>query len=229
MKLYDKTIQLINGLFTAKEIKAYMKKTALWPDEGRNQLIFANETAYELGGSGKAGLGGVAITEDKGLVEGDGIYVYGPELAEIQGDMPYARIALIRVKEGSVEDTDHLYKLVRALEYVRYHLYPKGFMMRISAMKNQESVRLRREDLECGLSFQEVGSMFLEAYHKLPEVEAVQLIFVTDPDFDYSEAGHILERSEEITQALDHLTSKVHMDCDACKIQDICKEVEKML
>lgn len=101
--------------------------------------------------------------------------------------------------------------------------------MRISSMKNRETVRLRKSDLQAGLSFDKVGSMFLEAYHRLPEVEAVKLIFVTDPAFDYDALSQSLLRSEQITQALDHLVNKVNMDCHSCALQEICEEVEKML
>lgn len=229
MKMYDKTVGEVLSLIGNGGENLPVVLPPTWPDEGRNQLIFSQDAAYELGGGQLSAIGGVCITEDREAVGEDEIVLLGKDLPDLRKDTPYARIALIRVKEGSVEDTNHLYKLVRAQEYVRYHLYPQGFMMRISSMKNRETVRLRKSDLQAGLSFDKVGSMFLEAYHRLPEVEAVKLIFVTDPAFDYDALSQSLLRSEQITQALDHLVNKVNMDCHSCALQEICEEVEKML
>ena len=46
---------------------------------------------------------------------------------------------------------------------------------------------------------------------------------------DYDALSQSLLRSEQITQALDHLVNKVNMDCHSCALQEICEEVEKML
>ena len=54
-------------------------------------------------------------------------------------------------------------------------------------------------------------------------------VTVTDPAFDYDALSQSLLRSEQITQALDHLVNKVNMDCHSCALQEICEEVEKML
>ncbi len=202
---------------------------ATWADEGRNQLIFGSELAYELGGGSLSAVGGVSVTERHDLVPQDEILLLGQDLPEITGDMPYARIAMIRVTEGSVEDKTSLYRFIRNLEYVRYHIYPQGYMMRISALKNKETVRVRKSDLTQGLSFEQVGNMFLEAYHKIPGVEAVKLVFSTSPDLDYARIQKNLEHSEQITQTLDHLVNKITMDCDACKLQDLCQEVEALM
>lgn len=73
-----------------------------------------------------------------------------------------------------------------------------------------------------------MGKQFLDAYRKHPRVEKARVIFVMDPAFDYRRVGKLLEQSEDMTMALDHLLQKVKMDCNACRLKEICAEVEAL-
>ena len=117
---------------------------------------------------------------------------------------------------------------IRKIEYTRYHLNPKGYMMRISAMNQREVVRIGKDALEEGLDFSKVGGLFLKEYHKNSKVEAVKLIFITEHEFPYEELSKLVMRSENITKTLDHLTKKVKMDCNACSLKEVCAEVEAL-
>ena len=199
-----------------------------WSDEGKNQLIFQKDMAYELGGGTLPAISGIALTDNPEHVQEDEIWLLGRDLAELKEDTPYARIALIRVREERMGDADAQYQTIRRIEYSRYHLNPRGYMMRISAMNQREAVRVSRAALQEGLSFTKVGELFLQAYHKHPEVEAVKLIFITQPDFPFGELSKLMTKSEQITQTLDHLLKKVKMDCNACNLKEICAEVEEL-
>ncbi len=37
-----------------------------------------------------------------------------------------------------------------------------------------------------------------------------------------------MERSEQITTALDHLMKDVKMDCASCSLKEVCEEVEEL-
>lgn len=199
-----------------------------WPDAGKNQLIFRSDSAYELGGGTLPAVSGIALTADQMLVPRDEILLCGNDLPQLTKDTPYARVAFIRIRDDAMGEGSTLYQSIRKIEYTRYHLNPKGYMMRISTMNQRESVRISRQALQEGLSFSRVGRLFVEAYHKHPAVEAVRLFFITLPDFPYGELSKSLERSENITKALDHLLQKVKMDCNACNLKEICAEVEQL-
>lgn len=229
MKLYDECIQKISELLEPFPSKKYDLTTCEnWPDEGKNQMIFQSDMAYELGGGTQAALSGIVVTDSKEWVPCDEVVLYGQDVGELKEDTAYARIALVRVGSTEHLDSNGLHQLIRRIDYTRYHINPKGYMMRISAMNRREPVRIGKAELKEGLSFGKVGTLFLEAYHKHKEVEAVKLIFVTLPEFSYGEVDRWLQKSEDITKTLDHLAKKVQMDCHACSLREVCEEVEAL-
>lgn len=229
MRLYDGCISPLCEILAGYPHETYTPGgCADWPDEGKNQIIFQSDMAYELGGNNLAAVNGIAFTDSEDAVPGDEVSVYGPDLRELKADSAYARITLVRVKSTKDMDSNELYQMIRRIDYSRYHISPKGYMMRISAVHQREAVRVGKEALEEGLSFEKVGKLFIDAYHKHPEVEAVKIIFVTLPDFPYEEAGGLLQKCEAITKTLDHLAKKVQMDCHACALKDVCEEVEAL-
>ncbi len=234
MRLYEECFAGMEKLLKQAPIRRLPHETITWADAGKNQLIFRDDLAYELGSGKLPAMSGVALTadspEDGGSrsVNKDEVWLCGPDLPELQNDTPYARIALVRVKEDAMGTGDALYRTIRKIEYTRYHVNPEGFMLRISASSRKEAARISRKALKKGLDFASVGKLFIDAYHQHPAVEAVKLIFITQPDFPYGELSKVLERSENITQALDHLLNKVKMDCNACGLKEICAEVEEL-
>lgn len=227
MNLYDECFDEVN-----KILNSYSPKTnedaAMCRDVGHNQLLFKSDTAYELGGRNLPAISSVLFTDDARKVDKDEILLYGPDLAEIKDDSPYARIAMIRVNGETIGSGSKLYSAIRRIEYTRYHLNPDGYMMRISVMTHRECVRIGKSALKEGLSFFGVGKLFIDAYRKHKDVENVKLIFVTEPDFPYGKLLDATKKSENITRALDHLINKVKMDCDICNLKDICSEVEEL-
>lgn len=97
---------------------------------------------------------------------------------------------------------DALYNQIRRLEYTKYHMYPEGYMMRISAASEREMVRIGKDALRKGLDFEKIGNMFLRAYHKNPAVEAVKLIFLTMEVFHTGSWNGRLKKAEQIPERL---------------------------
>ena len=228
MRLYETCFAEAERLLRAYPFRSLETAGAPWPDGGKNQLIFRSDAACELGGGTLPAVSGMALTDRADLVPRDEILLCGPDLPELHGDVPYARLTLIRVREQEMGEGSRFYQTIRKIEYTRYHVSPEGFMMRISAMSHRESARVGKSALENGLDFARVGQSFLQAYHEHPAVEAVKLVFITLPDFPYDEAARVAESGENITKALDHLLQKVKMDCNVCSLKEVCAEVEAL-
>lgn len=230
MKLYDDCLAGIEKLLESyPPCKLdYREGECSWPDAGKNQLIFRNDMAYELGGGALPAVSTMIPTGSRAAVPGNEIWLCGKDLPELKEDTPYARLALVRVREGFAENADARYQMIRKIEYTKYHLNPTGYMIRISAVNQRESVRIGKGALGEGLNFSRAGSLFLQAYQEHPAVEAVKLVFITRPDFPYKELAGLAERAENITRTLDHLLKKVRMDCNACGLQEICAQVEEL-
>lgn len=229
MKLYDEIITKWGTRIAECPVKSLpVQKNALWEDAGNSNLILRSDMAYELGGSTMSlpALGGTAVTDDATLVPKDEILLVGQDLPEIKQDVPYARIAIARVNSQEMGEGNALYNAIRKIEYVRYHVSPKGFMMRVSPLHERESVRVSKEALAEGLDFEKVGNLMLESFHKNSKVEAVKLIFITDKDFPYNELKNEIRQAEKITKTIDHILKNVMSDCKTCSLQEICDEVE---
>lgn len=226
MKLYDETIKCIMSTLDGAPLKQLDIVNANWADAGDHNLILRADMAYELGGGTCPAVSAMGVTASTELVSADEIYLLGPDLSEIKEDQPYARIALVRVAEDSLGDGNVLYNAIRKIEYVRYHINPEGYMTRISASNGREPVRVSREAIDKGLGFARVGKLFLDKYHENKNIEAVKLIFITQPDFDYKALVENSRHLEEITGTIDHIFKNVTMDCGSCSLQQICDEVE---
>lgn len=229
MRLYDEMIHESLGLLEAYQGRQLQTEgTGSWKDIGKESMILRSEMAYELGGDNLPAIGSQMLTADPKLVPEDEIILYGKDLPEIRSNTAYARLALVRVRDDVMGEGDALYNQIRRLEYTKYHMYPEGYMMRISAASEREMVRIGKNALRKGLDFEKIGKMFLQSYHKNPTVEAVKLIFVTMEDFPYRELEKKAKKAEQITRAIDHIMKDIAMNCQSCSLKQICDEVEGM-
>lgn len=202
-----------------------------WPDLGKNNMVLRSGMAYELGGTAANGaplpaIGITAVTANRQFVPQDEILLYGRNLSEISQDTPYARIALARVSEDSLGEGNTLYNAIKRIEYTRYHVNPKGFMMRISSIRKRETVRIGRDALAQGLDFAKAGNLMLRSFRENPKIEAVKLVFINLLEFPYKELEKAGEQADAITGTLDHMMKNLVMDCEACSLQKVCDEVE---
>lgn len=227
MKLYDECFDGVAALLDECDVKS-LDTSSTWSDAGQNQIIFQDDTAFELGGGSYPAISSIAFTDSGDYVPCDEIILCGKDLNEIKADCPFARIALIRVNEDALGTGNALYQAIRKIEYSRYHINPDGYMMRISSFSHREAARVSKNAIKNGLDFSMIGKAFIDAYHKHPAVEAVKILFVTGDDFDYSRLDRIMDKSEKITKALDHLVRDLKMDCNVCKLKDVCDEVEQL-
>ena len=228
MKIYNEQILEVLNLLNAENRKKLETKGMPWQDVGKQNLVLRGEMAYELGAGTLPAVSFLGVTSSKELVPTDYVILYGKELYEIKTDTPYARITLLRIDDELIGKGEAIYDAMQCFVNTRYKVNPKGFMSRISTSSNHEPVRVSKAALEEGLSFAKVARLFVEAYKAHREVIAVQVIFVTLSDFNYSELARLARKNDQITAALDHILRDVKIDCSSCKLQDICNEVEGM-
>lgn len=189
-----------------------------WADTGYSQVILQRDTAFELSGTGF----NLVTTSDCN----DEIVVAGSDLQKIKDSGKFARISVIQIEKQA--DEQKYYNLIRKIEYVKYHCFPDGYMIRTTSRSHKEAVRVARSALKNGISFEKVGNLLISKYKEIPGVKGVRVIFVTDQSADFKVLERLAEKGNSITEALNHIMNSVKFDCDSCNLKPICDEVEGM-
>ena len=228
MELYNSLIRDTQTLLTGGNPKTWDYSPArCWKDIGSSELVLQKDAAYELGASGKGSANYVLFTSSPDLVQKDQVLLYGPDLREIRSDIDFARIVLLRV--GVLDDDEEqVYRILKDIEFAKYHVYPEGYMVRMSPESYREQVRVSKQALRSGISFQAIGNSYIQAYKKDPNVLNATVIFVTAPGFDYKTMKENARKAHDITNTLTHILEGISTDCSVCALKDICDEVEGM-
>lgn len=228
MKLYDSIIKTTQDALEKAEGARYpYDRTRVWKDRGESELIMLRDTAFELGGPPQPSVNYTCVTTS-GLISDDEILVCGPDLTEIRKDVPFARIVFLETEDlGESENEEKAYDAIRSIEFVRYHVFPAGYMVRVSAQVNEEQVRVSKKAVKAGIRFLYVGGTYIRKYKALPGVKHVRVIFITDPAL-VEELKPMAGKVDAITKTLTHILDGLPTDCGHCSMKSVCDEVEGM-
>ena len=228
MELYNSLIRETRSLIDGLPAKswAYDPKSA-WATDSSSELVLQKDAAFELGASGKGSANFVLFTSNEEMVKEDKVVLIGRDLRDIHGDCDFARIVLLRI--GVLDDEDEaVYRTLKDIEFAKYHVYPRGYMVRISPESYREQVRVSKDALRRGINFKALGMNYIEAYKKDPNVLSAAVIFLTDPAADYTALRAMAKKSADVTGTLTHIFEGLSTDCSVCALKDICDEVEGM-
>lgn len=223
MKLYEEIIAQWQSLLDGLPVRSLPLSDG-WPDTGSRNMILRSDMAYELGGESLPALGATAVTV--GGLSRDELLLCGPDLPEIRENVPYARLTIASVKDNLPDQGSALYQAIKKIDFVRYHVNPQGFMTRISAIQGRESARVSRDALKKGLTFSQAGGLMVKSYHENPQIQAVRLVYITDPAFPFGALEKTIQKSRKITRAIDHAMTAAMTDCNVCSLKKVCDEVE---
>ncbi len=217
MEFFDSSICEISALTDGLSKRNYPYNEAdLWNDAGYSRVILLRDTAFEL-----EGVGFNLVTSSD---VDDGIVVIGDELDNITADRKFARVCLVQIEKSC--DEQEYYKVIKKVDYVKYHYFPEGYMIRTTSRSHKESVRVAESALKKHISFEKVGNLLINKYKENPMVKAVKVIFVTAKEADYKKLEIMAEKTVSITETLNHTMNSIKFDCDTCNFKPICDEVE---
>lgn len=228
MELYNSLIKDTKAFFDGKNPQRWSyNERDCWTDLGSSELVLQKDAAYELGAMGKGSANYVLFTSNAELVEHDEVELYGPDLKDIKGDCDFARIVLLRV--GMLDEDDEIvYRTLKDIEFAKYHVYPEGYMVRMSPESYREQIRVSKDALRHGISFKSIGMNYITEYKKDANVISATIIFMTDPSIDYAKLKALAKKSADVTGTLTHILEGLPTDCSVCALKDICDEVEGM-
>ena len=228
MELYNSLINDTHAQLEGLSAKVWDYAPAdCWTDIGSSELVLQRDAAYEMGALGKGSANYVLFTSSSELVNKDQVILYGPDMGQIKGDCDFARIVLLRV--GVLDDDDEaVYRTLKDIEFAKYHVYPDGYMVRMSPESSREQVRVSKKALAKGISFRSVGASYVAEYKKDANVLNATVIFITDPKADYASLQAAAKKASAVTGTLTHILEGLPTDCSICALKDICDEVEGM-
>ena len=228
-------MELYNTIFESTEnILANLKPRVwdydarrAWPDLGSAELVLQSDAAYELGANGLGSANYICVTSSSDLVNKDQVLLYGKDLRDIRSDTPFARIVLLRV--GVMDgDDDEVYRAIKDIEFSKYHVYPDGYMVRMSPESHREQIRVSKQGVRKGINFAQVGYRYIEQYKRDANVVNATVIFITDPTVNFKALSENAKKVDAITSTLNHIMEGLPTDCTVCQLKDICDEVEGM-
>ncbi len=219
MEFFDSLINEVNSLIenNSKSVHCFCENEQ-WADLGYSQVVLQRDMAFELNGTGFS----LVTTSDVG----DEIVVVGNNLRDINSCCNYSRVAVVEIDD--TEDEQTAYDLIKKIEFVKYHCFPDGFMMRSASSSFKESVRVSKSALKNGLDFYKIGNLLISKYKEIPQVKSVRIIFITDVSVDYSAIKSLAEKNRTITETLNRVMNDMTFDCASCNLKPICDEVEGM-
>ena len=228
MEIYNSLIKNTKALFENAQAKSWdYSPRDTWKDIGSSELVLQKDAAYELGAQGKGSANYVLFTSNSELVNRDQVLLYGPDLKEINGQADFARIVLLRV--GVLDDDDeNVYRTLKDIEFAKYHVYPEGYMVRMSPESYREQVRVSKAAVRQGISFRSVGASYIAEYKKDQNVLNATVIFATAPGLDYAGMQNMAKKANDVTGTLTHILEGLPTDCSVCSLKNICDEVEGM-
>ncbi len=229
MKVYDEIIRKTAEMLPKSGLRAYNYTPGLAVRQGRkNELVMQREAAFELGEGSLPSVHYTAVTNSLELVDKDQILLYGKDLQELSKNSPFARITLLRTDDIEENGEQGAYSIIKNIEMKKFDVSPEGYMMRAAAMSNREQVRVAKTAVKRGLTFEQVGNLFISKYKENPHVKAVKIIFITLPNAPYESLDTLADSSVAITRALNHVIADLNMDCKHCQWKPVCDEVEGM-
>lgn len=219
MNFFDSLIYNVNEIICPYEKKFFPYNSGkLWADASENQVILSRDTRFELSGVG------FNLATNKPVK--DEVVVVGSDLGEISSDRRFARVCIVEIDD--VEDEQTAYNLIKKVDYVKYHCFPDGYMIRTTSRQHKEAVRVSHSAVEKGVDFQKIGNLYISKYKENPKVKGVQVVFITEESVDYKKLESVAEKNHQITQTLNHIMNNITFDCDTCNLKAICDEVEGM-
>ncbi|MEM2978373.1 MAG: hypothetical protein QXM46_03700, partial [Candidatus Hadarchaeales archaeon] len=221
MKLFDEDLRSLRGLLQKGEREGRVKKlTPLDPDgflgEG-SEVVLKEETWVELGPPELPSFSSVLLTETSGLVEEGRISLWGEDLPQLKGEVPFAQLCVVESRE------------IRDEEYRRLNLVPlrirlRGYMVRGLPSQMRLWSRVSREGVERGLSLSVVGGALLRALRSGFPVSSVEVVFSTCEEGVRALWG-MGEKARKIAGAIGKMVEEVSLDCDRCDYRDVCGSV----
>jgi CO dehydrogenase/acetyl-CoA synthase beta subunit len=194
---------------------------AAWPEQV--SLVLKDDTALELGATGRASLSLLLWTEREGLLREDSVCLIGPDLPQESADaVPFAQLVLVR---GGFPDE---YDAYRDLRDVVYDTRAAGISTRIWPDRSQIWCRVSRQAMRDGFTLVKYGNSLLGRLRETEAVRGAEIVFITGDQASLDRLRPAAEKAQDTVEALIKMYEEMNFDCETCEYVEVCEEVVEL-
>jgi CO dehydrogenase/acetyl-CoA synthase beta subunit len=196
-------------------------------------IIFKEDTFVELGNPKTASCAFVLWTDKPTLVRDGRITLVGPDIAESQGrSLPFAQVLILGGSALQEEEQEALDRSQYVFDQV------EGYMVR--SVPQRMWSRVSRAAVDKGFGFEALGRALMGLCKtRLPQVDAMEVLFVTSSKEDVASLGTIAAQVAKISRDIRRKSLVRRLDgtyecvtgyrCDACSEKPICDDVRRLV
>jgi CO dehydrogenase/acetyl-CoA synthase beta subunit len=228
MELFSDTIAAVQAFVTRTEprISWIEDHTQVWPRGGSRNIVLKEELGLELGSPDKDSLACLLWTQDLSQVADGRITLIGRDFPENQGQsVAFAKVVIVGV-EGFTED--NAYDRHKDMDFLRYDLDLKGFMLRAVSQFMREWCRISKEALRNGFSARVLGSALMKLFRSQDFVKAVEVIYCTSSTADVARLKEITSPAEKIIAAMNKMAGEMDFECESCDYKAVCDDATQL-
>ena len=226
MELFKDTIAEVRAFVSQTEpLKSWDEDhTLVWPKGGGRNIVLKEDLGLELGSPEKDSVSCLLWTHDLTQIEDGRITLIGQDFPESQGlSLPFGKVVIVGV-EGFTED--NAYERHKDMDFLRYNLDLKGFMLRAVSQFMREWCRISKEALRANFTTQILGSALIKLFRAQHFVKTVEIIYCTSSTADVGRLKEITSPAEKIIAAMNKMSGEMDFECGSCDYQDVCDEAE---
>jgi CO dehydrogenase/acetyl-CoA synthase beta subunit len=195
-------------------------------------LILRSDTFVELGSPDVGSASFLLWTDDPSLVKSSRITLIGPDIPESEdASLPFGQVIIVSGKKLSSDK----HEIIDRTQYISDQI--EGYMLK--SMSRQMWSRVSRAAAGKGFSFETLGRALMAIFKTaIPEVEAVEVLFVTTSKEDLEPLQELGEQIREISKNMTKEIWKTKgydiecfstFDCESCPDSTVCNEIKEMV
>ena len=226
MELFTQTIDAVMDYADSRSSRRswFESPGFQWPSGGGRNIVMKEDMGLELGNPEQDSVSCLLWTGDHSRVTDGRITLVGPDFTESKGrSLPFGKVVLAGV-DGF--DEDNVYDRHRDMDFLRYELDLKGFMIRAVSQYMKEWCRISSEALALGFSAKNLGASLIRLFRSKPFVRTVEVICFTSSTDDVARIREIAGPAEKIIAAMNKMAGEMDFDCTSCDYQDVCDEAD---
>ncbi len=195
-------------------------------------VILRSDTFTELGSPDVGSVSFMLWTDNPSLLQDGRITLIGPDIPQSEdASLPFGQVLLIGGKELTADKHGELERCQHVGDQI------EGYM--IKSVPRRTWSRVSRDAVQKGFDLEILGKALMSIYRSaVPEIQAIEVLFVTSNKNDLEPLEKIGEQVQEISENIVKNTWKAKgfdiecfsaLDCDSCPDRAVCDDIKEMI